>query len=466
VYDVIVLGGGPAGYVTAVRLVGKGFKVALVERKYLGGECTNWGCIPSKALIDLSNNLYSLKALSKAGLSYSIERIDYSRLLKHVERAVIKSREGIKYLLSDVDIFYGVGRVKDVNTVEVLNNSKVVKELTGKNIVVATGTEPNVIPSFKFDGERILSNREFFELKSFPNSIAIIGAGAIGCEISSALAKLGVEVHLIEIMNKILPEVDKDLSDVVHKHLVKQGVKIYTSAQAKYEGVTPDGKEVIVKLNLGSDLIELKVEKVLIAAGRKYNTSGLGLENVGVELDSKGVISVNEFMRTTVPNIYAAGDVTGPPLLAHKAFREGMIVADAIAGVKNPLPRGPIPMVIYTEPEVGLVGLSETQASKAGIAYKVFKFPFIALGRDYASVKSTPEGFVKILIEENTRKMLGAAIVGNAASEVIHLFGMGLTLGLDLTELRKVVTAHPTYSEVFSEVVNEALGEPLHGPRK
>ncbi len=462
-YDAVILGGGPAGYITALRLVRRGFKVALVERKYLGGECTNWGCIPSKALIDISNNLYSLKALARVGLSSTIERLDHSKLLKYVEKAVVKSREGIKYLLSEVEILHGVGRLKNTNTVEVSNGSDV-KEVTAKNIVIATGTEPNTVPSFKFDGDKILSNRDFFELKSLPNSIAIIGAGAIGCEISSALAKLGIEVHLIEIMNKILPEVDKDLSDVVHKYLTKHGVRIYTSTQAKYEGTTIDGKEVIIKL-IGSNSTELKVEKVLIAAGRRYNTFGLGLEKVGVELDSRGIISVNEFMRTTVPNIYAAGDVTGPPLLAHKAFREGMIAADSIAGVKNPLPRGPIPMVIYTEPEIGIVGLSETQASKAGIAYKVFKFPFIALGRDYASIKSTPEGFVKILIEENSKKMLGAAIVGNAASEVIHLFSIALTLGLDLTELRKVIIAHPTYSEVFNEVINEALGEPIHIPK-
>ncbi|MEM1765919.1 MAG: dihydrolipoyl dehydrogenase [Zestosphaera sp.] len=460
-YDVVVLGGGPAGYVAAITALQRGLKVALIERKYLGGECSNWGCIPSKALIELGNAVGLAKSLSKYGVSLSVGSVDRSKVLKHVSRAVIKAREGVKYLLSDAEIIQGYGRLKDPHTVKVEGETNT--ELEATNIIVATGTEPRSVPTFSFDGEKIIHNRHFFELDSLPNSILIVGAGAIGCEISEALAQLGTEVHLVEIMDKILPEVDQDVSDVIHKYLLKSGVKIYTSSQAQFGGYVND--EVLVRIVSKGGTTEVKVEKVLIAAGRSYNTSNMGLNEVGVELDNKGAIIVNDFMRTTVPSVYAAGDVTGPPLLAHKAFREGLIAAEAIVGVEEPLPRGPVPMVIYTHPEIGFVGLNESQASKAGIDYKVSKFPYVALGRDSASVRATPEGFAKLIMEKNTGKILGAAVVGNGAADVIHLFTLAVSHRLSVNELRKTIISHPTYSEVFSEIVSEASGKPLHAPK-
>lgn len=460
-YDVLVLGGGPAGYVAAITALHRGFKVALIERKYLGGECSNWGCIPSKALIELGNAVGLAKSLNKYGVTLSVGGVDKSKILKHAFRAVTKTREGVKYLLSGVEVIQGYGRLKDPHTVKV--EGEMSTELEATNIIVATGTEPKSVPTFSFDGEKIIHNRHFFELDSLPNSILIVGAGAIGCEISEALAQLGIEVHLVEIMDKILPEVDRDVSDVIHKYLLKSGVKIYTSSQAQFGGYV--NNEVLVRIVSKGGTTEVKVEKVLIAAGRSYNTSGIGLNEVGVELDNKGAILVNDFMRTTVPSIYAAGDVTGPPLLAHKAFREGVIAAEAIAGVREPLPRGPVPMVIYTHPEIGFVGLNESQASRAGVDYKVFRFPYVALGRDSTSVRPTPEGFAKLVVEKDTGKILGAAVVGNGAADVIHLFTLAVTHRLSIDELRKTIISHPTYSEVFSEVISEASGKPLHVPK-
>lgn len=460
-YDVVVIGGGPAGYVAAITALQEGLKVALVEKKHLGGECSNWGCIPSKALIELGNAVGLARSLGRYGVSLNIESIDKSKILKHVSRAVIKAREGVKYLLREAEVIQGHGRLKDPHTIKVEGELNI--ELEATNVVVATGTEPKTVPTFSFDGRGIIHNRHFFELDSLPNSIVIVGAGAIGCEISEALAQLGVDVHLVEIMDKILPEVDRDVSDVVHKYLLKSGVKVYTSSRAEFEGYV--NNEVLVRIVGKGRTTEVKVEKVLIAAGRSYNTSDIGLSEVGVELDNRGVIIVNDFMRTTVPNIYAAGDVTGPPLLAHKAFREGVIAAEAIAGVKEPLPRGPVPMVIYTHPEIGFVGLNETQASRAGVDYKIYKFPYVALGRDSASVKSTPEGFAKLVIEKNTNRILGAAVVGNNAADVIHLFTLAISHRLSIEELRKTIVTHPTYSEIFSEVISEASGKPLHLPK-
>ena len=460
-YDVVILGGGPAGYVAAITALQNGLKVALIERKYLGGECSNWGCIPSKALIELGNAVGLARSLSRYGVSLSIEGIDKSKVLRHVSRAVIKAREGVKYLLKEAEVIQGHGRLKDPHVVKV--EGEVNTELEANNVIIATGTEPKSVPTFSFDGEKIINNRHFFELDSLPNSMLIVGAGAIGCEISEALAQLGIEVHLVEVMDKILPEVDRDVSDVVHKYLMKSGVKIYTSSQAEFRNYV--NNEVLVRIVGKGGTTEVKVEKVLIAAGRSYNTTDIGLREVGVELDNKGAVIVNDFMRTTIPNIYAAGDVTGPPLLAHKAFREGVIAAEAIAGVKELLPRGPVPMVIYTHPEIGFVGLNETQASRAGVDYKVFKFPYVALGRDSASVKPTPEGFAKLITEKNTGKILGAVVVGNNAADVIHLFTLAVSHRLSVEELRKTIITHPTYSEVFSEVIAEASGKPLHIPK-
>ncbi|MEO3994027.1 MAG: FAD-dependent oxidoreductase, partial [Desulfurococcaceae archaeon TW002] len=416
---------------------------------------------PSKALIELGNAVGLAKSLSKYGVSLSIGSIDKSKVLKHVSRAVIKAREGVKYLLNGAEIIQGYGKLKDPHKIKV--EGEVSRELEATNIIIATGTEPKSVPTFSFDGERVIHNRHFFELDSLPNTILIVGAGAIGCEISEALAQLGIEVYLVEIMDKILPEVDRDLSDLIHKYLLKSGVKIYTSSQAQFGGYV--NNEVLVRIVGKGGTTEVKVEKVLIAAGRSYNTSNIGLEEVGVELDNKGAVVVNDFMRTTVPNIYAAGDVTGPPLLAHKAFREGLIAAESIAGVKEPLPRGPVPMAIYTHPEIGFVGLSEAQASRAGIDYKVFKFPYVALGRDSTSVKSTPEGFAKLIVEKNTNKILGVAVVGNGAADIIHLFTLAISHRLSINELRKTIISHPTYSEVFSEIISEALGKPIHAPK-
>ncbi len=460
-YDVVVIGGGPAGYVAAITALQKGLKVALVEKEYLGGECSNWGCIPSKALIELGNAVGLARSLNRYGVSLNIENIDKSKILKHVSRAVVKAREGVKYLLREAEVIQGRGKLKDPHTIKV--EGGVSTELETTNVVVATGTEPKTVPTFSFDGRGVIHNRHFFELDSLPNSIMIVGAGAIGCEISEALAQLGVEVHLVEIMNKILPEVDQDVSDVIHKYLLKSGVKVYTSSQAEFEGYV--NGNVLVRVVSKGGTTEVKVEKVLIAAGRSYNTSGIGLSEVGVELDNRGAIIVNDFMRTTIPNIYAAGDVTGPPLLAHKAFREGVIAAEAIAGIKEPLPRGPVPMVIYTHPEIGFVGLNETQASKASVDYKIYKFPYVALGRDSASVRSTPEGFAKLIVEKNTNRILGAVVVGNNAADVIHLFTLAISHRLSIEELRKTIVTHPTYSEVFSEIISEASGRPLHLPK-
>ena len=460
-YDVVVLGGGPAGYVAALRLIREGLKVAVIERKYLGGECTNWGCIPSKALIEASHVSYLPKVSRVAGINLELKSVDSRRLMGWVRRVVFRCREGVKYLLSEADIFEGYGKLKGRNEV-VVEGKEGKKIIEGKYVIVATGSDPVSIPGIKIDGEKILSNREFFELGELPSSILIVGAGVIGVELGQALARLGVETHIVEILDRPLPTFDEDVSQIIAKYLRKYGIDLMLSSVLKSVEVKSGELVARVIKKKGGEAKEVKVDKVLIAVGRRLNSSGIGLEEVGVKVRDKGAVVVDGYMRTSVPNIFAAGDVVGPPFLAHKASREGLIAAEVIATGKTELPKEPTPTVVFSDPEIGMVGLDESQARSKGIRYKVVKLPYSVLSRDYTRLTRTPEGFAKLLIEEGAEKILGAVIVGNGASEVIHTLAVAVASNLTAGDLEKVVISHPTYSELVSELAHAAAGKPLH----
>ena len=459
-YDAIVIGGGPAGYVAAVRLASYGFKVALVERRYLGGECTNWGCIPSKALIEIAHGLSIAKQLRRVGINIGISEVNRSKILEWIKRVVLRSREGIKYLVSDVDLYEGEASLKRRNEV-IVRRREGREVIEGKNIIIATGTEPSEIPGVRFDGEYVLSNRNFFELKEIPSSILIVGGGIIGVELGSALARLSTEVYIVEILDRIISIYDPDVSSIIMKYLKRFGVKVYLRSTVKRVEVS--GGVVRARIvSRDGESMDVSVEKVLIAVGRKYNTKGIGLENVGVKTHEKGYIIVDERQKTNVGNIYAAGDVTGPPLLAHKAYREAIIAADVIAGAEEVPPKEPIPEVIYTTPEVGVVGITELKAKEAKINVQIVKYPYAAVPRDYTVLERTPEGFIKLIVEGSTKRIIGGVIVGNMASELIHVLALAIQKRLTLKDLSEVIYAHPTYSEMIGEVAHLGLGKPIH----
>lgn len=459
-YDLVVIGGGPAGYVAAIRAVQRGLKVALVERKFLGGECANWGCIPTKTLLEVAESFFKAKSLRSAGIELGTSSFSDEVLLDYVRRAAIRTREGVKALLSDVDLVEGFGRLAGPHEVEVkIGDSKRVLEF--RYALVATGSEPKAVPGVEFDGDYVISNREFFELRKLPETVAIVGAGAVGVEISTALAMLGKEVHLIELLDRVLYFADPDVSAVVERALRRLGVKLYLRSTVKRVEKADGRARVSISRGTGSEEV-VEVDKVLVAVGRKPNVEGIGLEVTGVNYDPRTGIHVDELLRTNVPNILAAGDVAGPPQLAHKAFREGMIAADTVAGIKSPLIRYPVPQVVFSHPQVALVGKTEEEAKASGQEYEVYKFPYIALGRNTTALLKSSEGFAKLIVERGSKRILGAEVVGNEASEIVHIFALAVAYGMKVPELANVIYTHPTYSEIVGEVAHLALGEPLH----
>lgn len=458
-YDLVVIGGGPAGYLAAARASSHGLRVALIERRLLGGECTNWGCIPTKTLIEVSEGYYRSKLLQQAGFSLDLKPTSWEKLSDYISKAVSRSREGVRALLSDVEIVEGHGRIAGPRRVKVESGGST-RDLESRYILLATGSEPKDLPSVRVDGEYVITNREFFEMRRLPESLTVIGAGAIGVEIATALAMLGKEVFLVELLERPLYFIDPDVSSVVERSLRRLGVKMFFKATAK--GVDRKGGGVAVTISIGDGSTRtLESEKVLVAVGRRPNVENLGLEVVGVEHDTRVGIKVNDKMVTSVPTVLAAGDVAGPPQLAHKALREAVIATDYIVGHPSTLPRAPIPQVVFSHPQVALVGLTEQDAAAAGLSYRAFKFPYVALGRNTTALVKSSEGFAKVLVNDEG-KVLGAQIVGNEASEIIHVFCLAIAKEMNIKDVAEVIYMHPTYSEVIGEVANLAIGRPMH----
>jgi dihydrolipoamide dehydrogenase len=455
-YDLIVLGSGPGGYVAAIRASQLGLKTAIVEREKLGGICLNWGCIPTKALLRTSEIYHYMTHAGAYGLSAEKPGFDLAKIVDRSRKVAGQLNSGVKGLMkkNKITVVEGEGALKGKGVLSVTKEGKTT-ELQAKHIVIATGARARDLPFAKADGERIWTYRHAMVPKVMPTKLLVIGSGAIGVEFASFYSDMGAEVTIVEMLDRILPVEDPDISAFVHKALTKQGMKIHTSSGV--EKLEPGADGVTATLKGGA--VE-KFSHAIVAIGIVPNTEGLGLEALGVKTE-RGHIVTDGFGRTGVDGVYAIGDVTGPPWLAHKASHEGVVCVEAIAG-KNPHPfeTWNIPGCTYSRPQVASVGLTEAKAKEEGRKVKVGKFPFIGNGKAIALGEA--EGFVKTVFDAETGELLGAHMVGAEVTELIQGYAVARQLETTEADLMHTVFPHPTLSEMMHESVLDAYGRAIH----
>ncbi|MCH7553602.1 MAG: dihydrolipoyl dehydrogenase [Chloroflexi bacterium] len=455
-YDVVVIGGGPGGYVCAIRAAQLGLKVAVVEREEVGGVCLNWGCIPSKALLRNAEVLNLFNHADDYGVTVKGLKADMGAAIDRSRKVVDRMVKGIHFLLkkNKIDLITGTGRLSGPNRVAVEPG----EEVTAKSIVISTGARPKEIPLFEVDGKTILTSKEALALREPPKSIAIVGGGAIGVEFAYFYRAYGTEVTIIEMLPHLVPTEDEEVSIQLERSLSGQGITIKA-------GFTVESVERVnghVKLNLGpaGEGGVVECEKVLLGIGVTPNTQDLGLEEMGVALEN-GWIAIDDRMATNVPGVYAIGDVTGKLLLAHVASHQGIVAAEAIAGRETePLVYVDMPRATYCQPQVASMGLTEQQAKDRGHIVKVGKFPFTAIGK--AVALNATEGFAKLVADAETGELLGAHLVGHDVTELLSTLSMVRMLEGTVTELGRAVHAHPTMSEALMEAGLGVYGEALH----
>ena len=461
-FDVVVIGGGPGGYVCAIRLSQLGLKTACIEsRGSLGGTCLNVGCIPSKNLLNLSENFYRAKNFHKIGIEIDNLKLNLNKMMENKNNSVQTLTKGVAFLLkkNKVSYFKGTGSFKSKNEISLIDDKKKETIIKTKNTVISSGSKPTQFPGSKFDEKLILSSTGVLNLESVPKKLIIVGGGYIGLEMGSVWSRLGSEVHVIEFMDHITSGMDREISNEFMKILAKQGIKfsletkvnkiLKLSNSVKLETTNKDGKNNI-----------LEADKVLISIGRKPNTESLQLDKIGVKLDKKGSISVQNNYETSVKNIFAIGDVISGPMLAHKAEEEGIAVAEIIAGQSGHVNYDIIPSVIYTSPEVASVGKTEEDLVSKGQSYKVGKFPFMANSR--AKAINDTEGFVKILADSKTDKVLGVHIIGPHAGEIIAEVSVAMEFGASSEDIARTCHAHPTFSEAVKEAALAVEKRQIH----
>jgi dihydrolipoamide dehydrogenase len=463
-FDVIFLGGGPAGYVGALRAAQLGLTVGVVEREGLGGTCVLWGCIPAKALLEAASIATKVQKGAEFGVKAEKVTLDYGVAMKRSRGVSAQNSTGVEFLFKRSKITWvkGTGALGAGKTVKVTTaDGKSETHTATKAVVIATGSRVKGLPQIglEINKTNVLSSDEALTIDHAPKSIAVIGAGAVGCEFADVFHSFGSKVTLLEVMPRILPVEDEDCSAELAKSFKKRGIEVITGAKL---GTAKVGKkDVTIPVEAGGEKKEMKFDVVLVAAGRAPNVEIVGLKEAGVQLTERGFIKVNDNLETAAKGIYAIGDVAGPPMLAHKGSREGHIVADLIAGHKtHPVNYGNIPNATYCHPEVASIGLTEAQCKEKGLKYKVGKFPFSANGR--ARTSGETEGFVKVIREEKHGEILGAHIIGAHATELIHEFAVARENEFTVEEIDLAIHAHPTLSEGIAEAVLDSMGKMLH----
>ena len=463
-FDIIFLGGGPAGYVGAIRAAQLGQTVAVIEREGLGGTCVLWGCIPAKALLESSHIANRLKHAAEFGVKVGDITLDYGVAMKRSRDVSNKNSKGVEFLFKKNKVTWikgsgvlGAGKSVKVTTAD----GKSETHTAAKGIVIGTGSRVKGLPQagLELNKMTVISSDEALVLETAPKSLAIVGAGAVGCEFADVFNAFGTKVTVIEVMPRILPLEDEDSSAEVARSFKKRGMDVLTGA--KLQKTTVGKTNVTLTVEAGGKSQEIVVDKVLVAAGRAANVENIGLKDVGVQLTDRGFIKINEKMETTAKGIYAIGDVAGPPMLAHKGEREGVIVAEVIAGAHyHPLNYGNIPNCTYCSPEVASIGLTEAQCKEKKLDYKLGKFPFSANGR--ARTAGESEGFVKIIRDAKYGEILGAHIVGSHATEMIHELLVARENEFTVEEVDLAIHAHPTLSEAIAEAVLDSMGKMIH----
>jgi len=459
-YDLIVIGSGPGGYVGAIRAAQLGMKVAIVERDRLGGVCLNWGCIPTKALLRNAEVIALLRRGEEFGFSFDNLRIDFSAAVRRSEQAARKLSKGVEYLMKKnrVTVVPGEGLLAGTGRVRVTRNGQVT-ELSAARILLATGSRPRELPGVPIDGTRVITSTEALSLPAVPRSLLIIGAGAVGVEFADVYNAYGSGVTLIEMLPRLLPVEDAEISRFLEKIFAKRGVTIRTGT--KVEEISVAGEEVKVQVSHDGKREAVTGDVVLVAIGRAPNSEGLGLAEAGVKLDRGGFIAVNDRLETSGTGIYAIGDVVAGPLLAHRAMAEAIVAVEGMAGqdVRRTDPLK-IPNCTYCSPQVASVGLTEEQAKEKGLQVKVGRFSLQASGK--AVALGDTEGFVKVVAEAEYGEVLGLHIIGPEATEMIAEATMARTLEATLEDVHRSVHAHPTLSEAVGEACLAALGRPIH----
>lgn len=453
----LVIGAGPGGYPCAIRLGQLGVGTLVVERDKPGGVCLNVGCIPSKALIGAAKLLDKMRHGDEMGLLCDSPRVDMDRLIGWKEELVGKLTSGVRQLLKANHAEYRTGEASFVSPREVeVRDARGAVRIQAEHVVIATGSRPVEIPGFRVDEKRILSSTGALALRAVPARLVVIGGGYIGLELGMMFAKLGSKVAVVEATPALLPGTDPELVQVVARKMKQLGIEVHLEAKA----VSDDGQGAATIQPKQGGTLRLDADKVLVTVGRRPNSEGLGLEKIGVRVDPKGFVVVDERLRTSVPGVYAIGDVAGQPMLAHKASKEGEVCAEVIAGKAAAMDVRAIPAVIFTDPEIATCGLSEPEAVAKKVAIKVGRFPLAALGR--ALSLREPEGFVKIVLDAETRQVLGIHIVGANASDLISEAALALEMGAMAEDIALTIHPHPTLPEGIMEAAKAALGEAIH----
>jgi dihydrolipoamide dehydrogenase len=469
-YDLVIIGSGPGGYVSAIRASQLGLKTAIVEKNKLGGTCLHSGCIPTKTLLKSAEVYRTIKESDQYGIASQVIGIDFSKIQNRKNDVIDNLHQGIQFLMKKekVDVYHGTGRILGPSifspmpgTVSVELEDKSDNEmLIPKNVLIATGSRPKKLEGIEFDGEIILSSDDCLNMERLPNSMLIIGGGVIGVEWASMLADLDVDVTIVEYAERLIPSEDEEISKELANSLKKKGVQVLTNAKVLAETLKKSNR-VKIQVEIGHERKELEADKVLLSVGRIANTNDLGLENTDIELHD-GKIRVNDFYQTKESHIYAIGDCIGGIQLAHVASREGIIAVEHMAGL-NPttLNERQVPKCIYSSPEVASIGLTEQKAKDLGYSIKIGKFPFKAIGK--ALVNGKTDGFVKMIADKKTDDLLGVHLIGSNVTELISEASLATLLDATPWEIAEAIHPHPTLSEIFAEVSMAVDGKAIHG---